>query len=53
MFFVLGRDVETVGIVGLMISGVQLAVMLGSIGVTEGALKRTFDKNGRRKTEMD
>lgn len=53
MLFVPGRDVGTVGNVGLVICGVQLAVMLGSIGVTERALKKNFDQNGRRKTETD
>lgn len=53
LLFVLGRDVGTVGNVGLVICGVQLVVMLGSIGVTERALKKNFDKNGKRKTETD
>ena len=53
MLFVLGRDVETVGTVGMIVCGVQLVVMLGSIGVTERALKKNFDKNGKRKTETD
>lgn len=49
LLFVLGRDVGTVGMVGLIACGVQLAVMLGSIGVTERALKKHFDKNGNRR----
>ena len=53
LLFVLGRDVETVGTVSLIICGVQLVVMLGSIAVTERALKQNFDKNGKRKTETD
>lgn len=53
LLFVLGRDVGTVGMVGLVVSGVQLIVMLSSIGVTERALKKNFDKNGKRKTETD
>ena len=38
----------TVGAVGLAVSGVQLVVMLGSILVVERALKKTFDKNGKK-----
>lgn len=53
LLFVLGRDVGIVGNVCLVICGVQLVVMLGSIGVTERALKKNFDKNGKRKTETD
>ena len=53
LLFVLGRDVGTIGVVGLVVSGVQLAVMLGSVPVTERALKKNFDKNGKRKIETD
>lgn len=53
LLFVLGQDVGTVGMVGLAASGVQLVVMLGSILVTERALKKNFDKNGKRKIETD
>lgn len=51
LLLVLGQDVGTVGIAGLAVSGVQLVVMLGSILVVERALRKTFDKNGKRKTE--
>lgn len=53
LLFVLGRDVGVVGVVGLAVSGVQLVVMLGSIGATEHALKKNFDKNGKRIIETD
>ena len=49
LLFVLGRDVGTIGKVGMIACGVQLVVMLGSIGVTEHALKKNFDKNGKRR----
>ena len=49
LLFVLGRDVGTVGVVGLVVSGVQLVVMLGSIPVVERALKKHFDKDGKRR----
>ena len=49
LLFVLGRDVGTVGAVGMVICGVQLIVMLSSIGVTENALRKNFDKDGKRR----
>jgi hypothetical protein len=48
LLLVLGQDVGTVGAAGLAVIGVQLLVMLGSIGVTEHALRKTFDKNGKK-----
>ena len=48
LLFVLGRDVGTVGAVGMVICGVQLIVMLSSIGVTEHALRKNFDKDVKR-----
>ena len=53
LLFVPGRDVGIVGMMGMIACGVQLVVMLGSIAVTERALKKRFDKNGKRKTETD
>ena len=53
MLFLLGRDVGLVGTVGMVICGVQLAVMLASIFVVERELKKHFDQNGIRKTETD
>lgn len=50
---VLGQDVGTVGMAGMIACGVQLVVMLGSIAATERALRKNFDKNGKRKTETD
>ena len=53
LLIVLGQDVGAVGTAGLAVSGVQLVVMLGSILVVERTLRRTFDKNGKRKIETD
>lgn len=53
LLFVLGQDVGTVGMAGLAVCGVQLVIMLGTIPVVERALKKNFDKNGKRKTETD
>ena len=44
----LGRDVEAVGIWCIPVVGVQLVVMIGTIFPVEKALKRKFDKYGRR-----
>lgn len=48
----LGRDVEPGGTICLVINGVQLAVMLGTIFPVERALKRNFDENGIRYPEI-
>lgn len=42
-------DENTVGILTLIIEGVQLVFLIGSILPVERALKRTFDKNGKRR----
>ena len=48
MLLVMGKDVETVGIVGGIVMGVQLVPLIGSIIPTEIALRKTFDKSGKR-----
>ncbi len=53
LLLVIGREIGTVGTVGFWVSMAQVAVMLGTIPVVEHALKKNFDKNGRRKTETD
>lgn len=49
MFFVIGKSDNVIGVMGLIISGFQLVVMLGSIVPTERALKGKFDKDGNRR----
>ena len=49
MVFVLGREIGTIGWVGTVICFAQVVPMVGAIVPTEMALRRTFDKNGRRK----
>lgn len=49
MLFVLGKDNDTVGMIGGIVCGLQLIPVLGSIYPTEKALKKTFDKEGNRK----
>ena len=49
LLFVLGRDIGAVANTGLIVAGVQLVVMLGTIFPVERALKKTFDDSGRRR----
>ncbi len=46
---VLGRETDTVGITCAAVCGVQIAVMLLTIVPTERALRKRFDRYGRRK----
>ncbi len=46
LFFVMGREVDVVGLFGGALCGVQLVVMIVPIGLTERALKKRFDKDG-------
>lgn len=48
---VFGKDVETVGIAGGAVCAVQLIPMLGSVVPVETALKKTFDRDGKRKKD--
>lgn len=50
MLFVIGKDIETIANVGLVVSLLQLLPLVGSIFPTEIALKKAFDKNGQKKT---
>ena len=50
MFFVFGKDPDTVGMFCLPLVGVQLIAMIIPIFIVESKLKKTFDKYGRRKT---
>lgn len=49
MFFVLGKDVITVGTVGAILVFVQMIPMIGAIIPTENALKKRFDEYGRHR----
>ena len=40
-----------VGIVGLVVTSVQVIVLIASVFPTEAALARTFDENGQRRVE--
>ena len=47
----LGRDMDFIGLYGLVVCGVQMAIMVSAIFVTERALKREFDADGNRRQE--
>ena len=47
MLPVLGRNNDTVGIVGLVVCTALLIPLIVSVCLTERALKRTFDETGR------
>ena len=49
MLLVIGKNMEVVGTVGAIITGVQLVFLIGSIFPTEIALRKNYDKNGKRK----
>ncbi|WP_322173007.1 SdpI family protein [Acutalibacter caecimuris] len=53
LLLVFGRDGDKVGAVCGLVSGVQMVPMLGSVWLTERALKRTFDKDGNRKNKPE
>lgn len=46
--FLLNADEGTVSTVGMSVLFVQMAVLIGAIFPTEAALKRNFDKEGKR-----
>ncbi len=48
MFFVLGKDANTIGCFSTIILGLQMISLIGTIIPTERALRKNFDKNGNR-----
>lgn len=46
MMFVMGKDADTVGTLGGILSVVQMVLLVGSIVPVEWGLKKAFDKNG-------
>ncbi len=49
LVFVIGKDEDTIGSLGAIITVVQLIPILASIVLTEKALKNNFDKEGKRR----
>ena len=43
------NDDDTIGLVGLVISAVQIGILVASLFPTEAALKKTFDDEGNRR----
>lgn len=48
---VMGKSEDAVGMVGGILCVIQTIPLIGSIFPTERALRKTFDKQGNRKTE--
>ncbi len=48
MLLVIGKSEDTIGNFGLIIVGLQMLFLIGSIFPTESALRKNFDKNGNR-----
>ena len=44
-----GASDDSIGIVGLILTFIQIAILIGSIYLTEKALKRTFTEEGIRR----
>ena len=49
LIFVLDRSIDTIGMIGGVVSVIQLVLVVGSIFPTEAALKKVFDINGVRR----
>lgn len=49
MFFVIGKDQDTIATFALIILTLQMIPLIASIFLTESALKKNFDKNGNRR----
>lgn len=49
LLLVIGKSKDDVGAIGGAICGAQLIPLIGSIFPTEIALKKMFDKNGKRR----
>lgn len=50
MGFLIGKDMDTISTISVIICFIQMLPMIGPIFPTERALRRTFDKNGARKS---
>ncbi len=50
MLFAAGMDEEAMGIAGAVLCVLQVVVLIASIFPTERALKRTFDRDGKRRS---
>ena len=48
MFFVIGKNVDVIGTAGGIVVGVQIVLFIVAVFLTERALKKNFDENGKR-----
>lgn len=51
MCFLIGKDTDTIGGYGGLICFIQMLPLIGTIFPTEHALKKNFNKDGKRKTD--
>ena len=51
MLFVIGKTENVVGVVGLTVSFINTVVLIVPVFLTEKALNKAFDKDGKRKAE--
>ena len=49
MFFVIGKNVDVTGAAGGIVVGVQIVLFIMAVFLTERALKKNFDKDGKRR----
>lgn len=49
MLLLLGKSKDCIGTVGVIICGVQCILLIGTVFPTETALKKNFDKNGKKR----
>ena len=49
LLFVIGKSKDYVGTIGGILCGCQLIPFIGSVFPTEIALKKVFDKNGKKR----
>lgn len=52
LLLAIGENEDYVGTVGGIICGIQLIPLMGSVLPTEIALKKNFDKNGKKKLDI-
>ena len=49
MLYVRGQSEDAIAAVGLCVTAAQIIFLFVSVGLTEVALKKTFDAEGKRK----
>lgn len=49
MLLVMRKDKDTISLIGMAITALQMIPLIGSLFVTESELKKTFDESGNRR----